>query len=122
MAANVALIRRPGPQLAEGLVTHTERVPVDDQLAQRQWTTYIAALESAGWDLIAVPPADDCPDAVFIEDTVVVYKSVAVIPRPGADSRKPELVEVDKTLEPLGYSMNRIQPPGTLDGGDVLKV
>ena len=122
MAANAALVRRPGPRLAEGIVTHRERALVDDQLAQRQWTAYIAALESAGWDLIDVPPADDCPDAVFVEDTVVVFKNVAVITRPGADSRKPEIVEVDKTLESLGYSMNRIQAPGTLDGGDVLKV
>jgi dimethylargininase len=122
MATNAALVRRPGPRLAEGLVTHIERAPVDEQLAHRQWTDYVAALQSAGWDLIEVPPADDCPDAVFVEDTVVIYKNVAVITRPGADSRKAEIVEVDKTLEALGYSMNRIQAPGTLDGGDVLKI
>jgi dimethylargininase len=122
MATNVALVRRPGPRLAEGLLTHIDRATVDEQLAEHQWTEYLAAFQSAGWDLIEVPPADDCPDAVFVEDTVVVYKNLAVITRPGADSRKPEIVEVDKTLESLGYSMNRIQAPGTLDGGDVLKV
>ena len=117
-----ALVRRPGPRLAEGIVTHLERIPIDEQLALRQWMAYCDALGSAGWNVIEVPPADDCPDAVFIEDTVVIHKNVAVISRPGADSRKPETVDVDKELESRGYSMNRVQAPGTLDGGDVLKV
>jgi dimethylargininase len=116
-----ALIRRPGPRLAEGLVTHIERVPVDLALAVRQWEAYGAALETAGWDLVEVPPADDCPDAVFVEDTVVMYRDVGVIARPGADERKPEIIETEKVLESLGCSMNRIRAPGTLDGGDVLK-
>ena len=77
---------------------------------------------AAGWHTIEVPPADDCPDAVFIEDTVVVYKNLAVITRPGADARKPEIVDVEKVVEDLGLSLNRIHAPGTLDGGDVLKV
>ena len=67
-----ALIRRPGPRLVDGLVTHIERVPVDPALALRQWEGYGAALESAGWDLVEVPPADVCPDPVFVEDTLVI--------------------------------------------------
>lgn len=122
MTGKLALIRRPGPRLAEGIVTHINRVAVDPQLALRQWQGYVQALQSAGWELMEVPPADDCPDAVFVEDTVVVYRNVAVITRPGADTRKPEVIEVEKTLEAVGLSMNRIEAPGTLDGGDVLKV
>ena len=117
-----ALIRRPGPQLANGLVTHIDRVPVDEALAAKQWDAYVAALHGAGWATIEVPAADDCPDAVFIEDTVVMYRNVAVITRPGADSRKPEIIEVEKILSGLGCSLNHIEAPGTLDGGDVLKV
>lgn len=117
-----ALIRRPGPRLADGIVTHIDRTPVDGKLALRQWQEYVGALESAGWDLIEVPPADDCPDAVFVEDTVVMYRNVAVITRPGADSRQPEITDVEKLLSSLGFSMNHIDAPGTLDGGDVLKI
>jgi dimethylargininase len=76
----------------------------------------------AGWHIIEVPPADDCPDAVFIEDTVVMFRNVAVITRPGADARKPEVGDVAKVVEALGCSINHIDAPGTLDGGDVLKV
>jgi dimethylargininase len=117
-----ALIRRPGPRLAEGIVTHIDRQPVDPALALRQWRGYVDALAREGWDLVEVPPADDCPDAVFVEDTVVMFRNVAVISRPGADARKPEVHDVDKLLESVGCSMNRIHAPGTLDGGDVLKI
>jgi len=121
-AGVVALVRRPGPRLDEGLVTHLERVPVDGALALRQWEGYCDALRAAGWTLVEVPGADDCPDAVFVEDTVVVFRNVAVITRPGAESRRPETGDVEKVLESLGCSLNRIVAPGTLDGGDVLKV
>jgi dimethylargininase len=120
--SRIALVRQPGPRLSEGIVTHIERVPVDHRLAVRQWTRYVAAMDDAGWRIVEVPPAEDCPDAVFVEDTVVMYRNVAVIARPGADARKPEIIAVEKVLEELGCSMNRILAPGTLDGGDVLKV
>ena len=117
-----ALVRRPGPRLDEGIVTHIARSAVDLTLAQRQWSNYVETMGRAGWETIEVPAAPDCPDAVFVEDTLVVYKNVAVITRPGADSRKPEVIDTEKVVEALGYSVNRIRPPGTLDGGDVLKV
>jgi dimethylargininase len=116
-----ALVRRPGPRLEEGLLTHLERVPVDVEKARRQWFAYVAALQAEGWELFEVDPADDCPDAVFVEDTAVVYGDLAVITRPGADERKPETDGTEKALSGLGYRIARIEAPGTLDGGDVLK-
>lgn len=116
-----ALVRRPGPRLADGLVTHIERTPVDVDLALRQWHGYVDALHDEGWETIEVPPADDCPDAVFVEDSVVMYGDLAVISRPGADERKPETAGTEETLRALGYRIARIEAPGTLDGGDVLK-
>lgn len=116
-----ALVRRPGPRLAEGLVAGPVRIPVDVDVAVRQWDGYVDALRAEGWQTIEVPPADDCPDAVFVEDTVVVYRDLAVISRPGADKRKPEIAGTEATLDSLGYRIARIEPPGTLDGGDVLK-
>src|SRR6478735_12758776 len=119
--AKRALVRRPGPRLDDGLLTHLERTSVDLDLAQRQWQAYVEALQAEGWETIEVPAADDCPDAVFVEDTVVVYGDLAVISRPGADERKPETTGTEATLSELGYRIARIEEPGTLDGGDVLK-
>jgi dimethylargininase len=116
-----ALVRRPGPRLADGLLTHIERVPVDVDLALRQWDGYVAALHAEGWETVEVPPSPDCPDAVFVEDTVVVYDDLAVVTRPGADERKPETAGTEETLRELGYRITHIKAPGTLDGGDVLK-
>ena len=115
------LVRRPSSRLAEGLVTHIERQPVDAELALRQWEGYVAALEDAGWDIIEVPPMEECPDGVFIEDDVVMYGDRAVVARPGADERKPETAPIGDLVGALGYDVVSIEAPGTLDGGDVLK-
>src|SRR3712207_4146580 len=116
-----ALVRRPGPRLADGLVTHIPRTGIDGDLALRQWQGYVDALRAEGWETVEVPPADDCPDAVFVEDTAVVYGDLAVICRPGADERRPEVPGTERALAELGYRIARIEAPGTLDGGDVLK-
>ena len=116
-----ALVRRPSPRLSEGLITHIARTPVDPDRAQQQWDGYVAALRAEGWQPVEVPPADDCPDGVFVEDTVVVYGDLAVIARPGADTRRPETAGTEETVAGLGYRIARIEEPGTLDGGDVLK-
>ena len=116
-----ALVRRPSPRLAEGLITHIARTPVDVDRAQHQWEGYVAAFRAEGWETVEVPPVDDCPDAAFVEDTVVVYGDLAVIARPGADERRPETAGTEETLAGLGYRIARIEEPGTLDGGDVLK-
>lgn len=120
--SRLALVRPPSPHLADGLVTHIERTPVDAALAHRQWLAYVAALQANGWDTVEVAPAPDCPDSAFIEDTMVVFADVAVIARPGADERKPEVVAAAESIAALGYRVVRIEAPGTLDGGDVLKV
>jgi dimethylargininase len=116
-----ALVRRPGPRLEEGLLTHLDRVPVDTEKARHQWLGYAAALQAEGWELYEVDPADDCPDAVFVEDTAVVYGELAMITRPGADQRKPETTGTEQALLGLDYQVVHIEQPGTLDGGDVLK-
>lgn len=122
MVTTKALVRRPSPRLAEGIITHIEREPVDVHLAYGQWGGYVQALVDAGWDTIEVPEAIDCPDAAFVEDTMVVYRNVAVIASPAAIARQGEVFDAERVVESLGYSINRIRPPGTLDGGDVLKV
>lgn len=122
MSVKIALVRRPSSRLAEGLLTHRQREYVDFRLALRQWEAYVTALVDAGWDAVEVPPAEDCPDGVFVEDTMVLFRNVAVIARPGAESRRPEVVQAEKAVEALGCSINHIRAPGTLDGGDVVTV
>jgi dimethylargininase len=116
----VALVRRPSSVLPDGLVTHIERLPLDPALAVEQWAAYVAALAGAGWETVEVVPADNCPDAPFVEDTLVLWGRAAVATRPGAESRRAEAEGAEAAVRALGYEVSRIEAPGTLDGGDVL--
>ncbi len=68
-----------------------------------------------------MPEEPDLPDAVFVEDTAVVLDEIAVLARPGAPSRQPEVDTIERVLARY-RPLCRIEPPGTLDGGDVLRV
>jgi dimethylargininase len=95
---------------------------VDVGVAREQWQGYVDALAANGWAIVEVEPADDCPDAVFVEDPVVVYGNVAVIARSGATTRREETAGVERAVRAAGYRVERIEAPGTLDGGDVLEI
>jgi dimethylargininase len=122
VTAGVAFVRRPGPRLADGLVTHIERSDIDLDLAIAQWTRYVQALADSGWSVVEVEPADDCPDAVFVEDAVVVFDDLAVVKRPGAESRRDETAGAAAAVAAALLDVQHIVAPGTLDGGDVLKI
>lgn len=117
-----ALVRRPGPRLSDGVVTHIEKTAVEADLAGQQWRDYVTAFNDNGWPTIEVAPADDCPDAPFVEDTMVASGTFVVIARPGVASRQPETTGSARAAERLGLEIFNIAAPGTLDGGDVLKL
>jgi dimethylargininase len=95
---------------------------VDIDLAERQWREYCTTLDTWGFDTVRVAGDDDLPDSVFVEDTVVVFDDLAVLTSPGAESRRAETDAVGDTLRGLGIEVAAIELPGTLDGGDVLKI
>lgn len=117
-----ALVRQPSPRLAEGLLTHLDRVPVDFELARRQWDGYVAALQGVGWEVIEVPPAVDHADSVFVEDALVWWDGTAVVTFPGAVERRGEILGAEAAVRELGVNVVHLEPPDTLDGGDVLKI
>jgi dimethylargininase len=122
MAERIALVRRPSPRMADGIVTHIERAPVDPGLAERQHAAYVDALAGAGWTIREVPPALNLPDSAFVEDTVVVAGRLAVLANPGAPERRAEVAGTEEVIRALRLDVARIEPPGMLDGGDVLQV
>jgi dimethylargininase len=108
--------------MAEGIVTYGERAPVDAELAASQHAAYVAALADAGWEIREVPQAEELPDSAFVEDTVVVCGDFAVLTRPGAVERRAEVAGTEEAVAALGLELARVEEPGTLDGGDVLRV
>jgi len=115
------MVRPPSSRLAEGIVTHISRTTVDVELARAQHAAYASALAASGWQVEQVPVAEDCPDSVFVEDAVVACDDLAVLTRPGAPQRRPEIDGVAQAMASLGLRTARIEAPGTLDGGDVLQ-
>jgi dimethylargininase len=116
-----ALIRPVSPAMARCELTHLARSPIDLALAQQQHAGYARTLASLGCRLVELAAEPDLPDSVFVEDTAIVLDEIAVLTRPGAVSRQPEVASVAVALERWRTCV-RIEAPGTLDGGDVLRV
>lgn len=115
----IAITRGISPRFAECEITHIERTPIDLDLARVQHHAYVQALQALGCDVIELPAEPNLPDSVFVEDTAVILPEVAVITRPGADSRKPETESIIHVLTPLTRLIH-VREPATVDGGDVL--
>ena len=117
----IALTRPVPSSINQCELTHVARAPIDLDAAREQHAEYERALNALGCRVERVPLADDMPDSVFIEDTAVVVSEVAVITRPGAESRRGETSAVADVLR--HYRLLRfIEAPATLDGGDVLVI
>jgi dimethylargininase len=117
----VALTREVSPAIANCELTHLERTPIDPAVARAQHDAYERSLEEAGCTLHRLATPAEMPDAVFIEDTAVVFDELALITRPGAPSRRGETLAVAQALSRY-RSLHHIEAPATLDGGDVVLV
>lgn len=115
----IALTRGISPAIARCELAHLPRVPIDLAAARAQHAEYEKRLAEAGCRVVRLAGAADLPDCVFIEDAAVVVGEVAVVARPGAESRRGETAAVAEALRPY-RPLARIEAPGTLDGGDVL--
>src|SRR5215207_8995376 len=116
-----AIVRLPSPALSQCALTFLERQPIDFERALRQHAAYVAALRAAGVEVRILPPATDLPDAVFVEDTAVIVDECAVMARPGIDTRRLETESILTAVAAV-RPVVRIVEPGTLEGGDILRV
>src|SRR3954464_5858375 len=115
----LALIRAVPRSIDRCELTHLERTPIDYAKAVREHDAYEECLRRLGCRVQRLPEAHDMPDSVFVEDTAVVFDEIAVIARPGAVSRRGEVEAAAHALRPH-RQLAFIEPPATLDGGDVL--
>lgn len=115
----LALTRGVSPAIAHCELTHLERTPIDLDVARAQHRAYERALEDAGCTVCRLDDDREMPDAVFIEDTAVVFDELAIIARPGAPSRRGETAAVERALA-AHRLVRHVEAPATLDGGDVV--
>lgn len=117
----IALTRPVPSSIARCELTHLARSPIDVARARMQHAAYEAALAEAGCTIEHLPAEEDMPDSVFVEDTALVFDELAVITRPGAESRRGETASVTAALA-RHRPLFTIEAPGVIDGGDVLRV
>jgi dimethylargininase len=115
----IAITRKISPRFNECEITHIDRTPIDLDVARAQHEEYVHALAEIGCQVIELPAEADLPDSVFVEDAAFILPEVAVITRPGADSRKPETESIIQALAPH-RALVHVTDPATVDGGDVL--
>ena len=92
------------------------------KLALQQHDNYINALEKCGLKVEVLQADERFPDSVFIEDTALCTKDVAIITRPGAESRLGEATDMEKVLKGFYNEIERIEFPGTVEAGDIMMV
>jgi dimethylargininase len=100
-------------------LTYVQRECVDYETAVRQQADYRALLAGLGVEVFNLETSDALPDCCFVADTAVVLDELAVIPNMGAPSRRGETRAVEEILK-TQREIFRIEPPATLDGGDVV--
>jgi dimethylargininase len=129
------LVRKPPTSLADGIVSHIEdkRDSIDYEKALSQWHAYTQVYKDRGWKVEVIDQENSLPDSVFVEDGVVFVGSpdqasssgIYILTSPGNETREGEIQGIEAALKTSIQSTRpiaRITKPGTLDGGDVLKV
>jgi dimethylargininase len=114
-----AITREVSPAIGQCELTHIEPVAIDIELARSQHAEYRQLLAELGCTVVHLPAEPDLPDSVFVEDTAVVLDELAVLTRPGAESRRAEVASIAHALAPY-RPLASLTAPAMLDGGDVL--
>jgi dimethylargininase len=117
----IAITRKPSRLLESGERTHIGRDRIDFEKALAQHDAYRAALAELGAAVTRLDDADSFPDGVFVEDTALVLDAVAISMRPGADSRRGEVLGIVTALMPYREVIT-IGAPATIDGGDIVVI
>ncbi len=117
----IAITREVSRSIVNCELTHLSRTPIDVERARSQHAQYEAALKQLGLAVLSLPEQPDLADSVFVEDTALVLDECAVILRPGAESRRPEVESIAEVLAPY-RKLYPIQAPARVDGGDILRI
>jgi dimethylargininase len=116
-----ALVREVSDSYPAALAAHPPDPPIEVARARAQHLAYRQALASLGMELVTLPADERFPDGCFVEDTAVMLDDVALMTRPGALSRRGEVPRVAEALA-RHVEVETLPEPGTLDGGDCLRL
>jgi dimethylargininase len=117
----IAITRGVSPSIGQCELTHLSRQEIDVNRARSQHAQYENLLTDLGCKVRRLSEEPDLPDSVFVEDTAIILDNMAVITRLGASLRRNETESIAEVLKEY-RTINQITDPGTLDGGDVLRI
>jgi dimethylargininase len=112
-----AIVRAPAPSVVSGLRTGAEAPSYAGVRAE--FEAYADALGAAGLAVETLPPLDDYPDALFVEDPAFVLPEGAILLKPGTPTRISEAAEIAPVLRRRFDTVLELDE-GFADGGDIL--
>jgi dimethylargininase len=117
----IAITRQVSAAIGECELTHLPRVRIEVDRARVQHHAYEQALAAQGCHVLSLPAQPALPDSVFVEDAAIVLDEIAIVTRPGVQSRRSETLSVTEALT-AHRRIWFVEAPGTLEGGDVLRL
>jgi dimethylargininase len=117
----IAITRKVSSALPNCELSYVPRQPIDLEKARAQHKAYEDSLDRLGVRVVSLPEEPDLPDSMFVEDPAIVFDEVAVICPLGTETRRNEAPSLAAALEPY-RKLAYVKLPGTLEGGDVLRV
>lgn len=117
----LAITHPPSKRIGQCQLTYVSRAPIDYHRAVRQHEVYCQTLEECGAAVRRLDGNFEMPDCAFVEDTAVVLDELAVLASMGVASRRAETALIGTELARY-RELQRIPPPGTIEGGDVLQL
>jgi dimethylargininase len=116
-----AITRGVSPAIARCELSFIDRQAIDLSLARQQHEAYEVLLATLGARILSLPPEPDLADSMFVEDPAIVLDEIAIILPMGTESRRREGVSLAKELSKY-RKLAHVLLPGTLEGGDVLRM
>lgn len=120
-----AITRTPGPDFAQGITTSSALGAPSYDLILRQHAAYVDTLRGLGLNVTVLDALPGLPDAYFVEDPAIMMPEIAILTLPGAPARRGEVAAIEAAVAAHRAAPRQsacIEPPGTLEGGDVLLV
>lgn len=121
MSRPLAFVRSVPGSFADALTGVRPTESIDVAVAREQHDQYVARLVKGGFEIEQLATPAEFPDGPFVEDAAVLLFGTLVLTRPGAPSRRGEVAGVAQVLADR-FEIHSIEPPGTLEGGDVLRL
>jgi len=116
-----AITRSVSSALAQCELSFIPRSPIDITKARAQHHAYEQLLAKLGARVVSLPEEPDLPDSMFVEDPAIVVDEVGIVCPLGTAMRRKEAPSIAAAVEKF-RKLAYVKLPGTLEGGDVLRV